>query len=457
MSFTSTLPGSPVPDNIPHDFEAEQAVLGAIIYNNDTLNEVIGFLTPKAFYKEAHQHIYWAMMELSQQEQPIDEILIGDQLKSISKLEEVGGYSYLAELLDCVPSSGNVVRYAKIVQEHHLLRELISTSTEIARKSRDPEQNISELLSEAETKISEISSYSSQKSFSHIKDILVTSFERLEKISESADIITGVPTGFIDLDKITSGLQPSDLIILAARPSMGKTALALNLAKYAATRSEHKGAVIVFSLEMSKEQLAIRMLTSEAKVDSSKVRSGTLEQEDWDRLAMATDVLSGASIFINDSTNVTSMELSSVCKQLAKENEHGVSMILVDYLQLMKGNRPNMPREQEIAEISRSLKGIAKELSVPVIALSQLNRELEKRGDKRPIMADLRESGAIEQDADIIMFIYRDEVYNEDSPDKGIAELILGKHRNGSLGTVKLVFQGKYTSFANMTMREPGE
>ncbi|MCP4757119.1 MAG: replicative DNA helicase, partial [Proteobacteria bacterium] len=422
------------PSAIPHDFEGEQAVLGSIIEDNDILNDTANILSPNSFYTVAHQHIFQAMMELAEAGQPIDEVLLGDQLKSVKKLEEVGGYAYLAELLDCVPSSGNVVYYAKIIQEHASLRDLITISADIGRKSRDPEQNISELLSEAESKIAEIATRSADRGYSHIKEILASSFKRLEKISETPDEITGIPTGFIDLDRLTSGLQSSDLLIVAARPSMGKTSFALNIASYVSTRTDIKGAILIFSLEMSKEQLALRLLTSESKVDSKKLRTGKLEQEDWDKLAMATDKLSVAQIYINDSTAVSPYELVTICKQLDKELEHGVSLVLVDYLQLMQGNRRNTPREQEIAEISRSLKGIAKELDIPVIALSQLNRALESRSDKRPQLSDLRESGAIEQDADIIMFIYKDEVYNEDSPDKGIAEIIISKHRNGPTG-----------------------
>lgn len=441
--------------SIPYDIEAEQALLGAVIEDNETLAEIASVLSPTSFYKPSHQHIFRAMLELMDLQQPIDEVILGDQLRSLNQLDESGGYAYLAELVDCVPSSGNVVYYAKIIQEHALLRELISTTTEIGRKSRDPEQNITELLSEAENKITEISTRSTEQKYAHIKDILAGSFKRLEKISESKDDVTGIPTGFIDLDRFTSGLQDSDLVIVAARPSMGKTAFALNIASYVATRVEKRGAILIFSMEMSKEQLAIRMLTAESKVDSKKLRSGNPDPEDWDKLAMATEKLSIVPVFINDSTNLSPYELSTIAKQLDKNFENGVSMIIVDYLQLMKGNRPNMPREQEIAEISRSLKGVAKELNIPVIALSQLNRALENRSDKHPQLSDLRESGSIEQDADIILFIYRDEVYNEDSADKGIAEIIISKHRNGPTGVIRLAFIGKYTKFANLARQEP--
>jgi len=439
---------------IPKDLEAEQAVLGSIIENNDILGELISILTPNSFFQVAHQHIYRAMLDLVEMNYPIDEVLLGDQLKSLSQLEEVGGYAYLAELVECSPSSGNVIFYARILQEHALLRDLIETTKEIGEKSRDPERNISELLADADRKITEIATRSSDRKYRHIKEVLSNTFQRLEKISETPDEVTGVPTGFIDLDKRTSGLQASDLIIVAARPSMGKTALMMNMATYIASKSEEKGAILIFGLEMSKEQLAMRMLTSESNVDSRKLRTGNLEQDDWDKLAMATDALSTRPIFINDATNTTPYELVTISKQLNKEYEHGLALVIVDYLQLMQGNRQNMNREQEISEISRSLKGLAKELNVPVLAGSQLNRSLETRSDKRPQLADLRESGAIEQDADLILFIYRDEVYNAETPDKGQAEIIIGKHRNGPTGVIRLAFIGKYTKFANLALHE---
>lgn len=445
--------------DIPQDIEAEQAVLGAIIYNNDILSETMALLSPNSFFLPAHQYIFRAMSQLAEQDSPIDEITLGDELKSLKQLDEAGGYPYLTELLDCVPSAGNVLQYSKIVQEHSLLRDLIETSSEIARKSRSPDKNITELLAEAETKIAEISLRSSNKSYTPLKDILVTNFQKLETTSETADEITGLATGFQDLDKLTSGLQPSDLIVVAARPSMGKTAFALNLATYIATPNKHraenqrpdeKGAILLFSLEMSKEQLVMRMLTSESKVDSQKLRAGNLDQDDWNKVAIATDRHSTAPIFINDSSNLTPYELTSISKQLDKEQEHGVSLIIVDYLQLMRVNRNNISREQEIAEISRSLKALAKDLNIPVIALSQLNRSLESRSNKHPQLSDLRESGAIEQDADIILFIYRDEVYNPETPDKGKAEIIIAKHRNGPIGMLRLAWIGKHTKFDNL-------
>lgn len=435
---------------IPHDYEAEQAVLGSIIFDNGTIADIASILAPNSFHTEAHRHIYQAILELASNYQPMDEITLGDQLKALGKLEEIGGYTYLAELVECVPSSGNIAYYAKIIQEHALVRDLIATTTDIDRKSRDPQQNISELLAEAENKITEIAIRSSQKNYSHIKEIFATNFARLEEISESKSEITGIPTGFTDLDRTTSGLQASDLIIIAARPSMGKTALALNIATYVATRTNKKGAIVFFTLEMSKEQFAMRILTAESKIDSKKMRSGNLEQDDWDKLAMAADKLSTAPIYINDISNLTPYELITVCKQLNKELEYGVSLVIVDYMQLMQSNKQKQSREQEIAEISRSLKGLAKDLNIPVIALSQLNRALENRSDKHPQLSDLRESGSIEQDADIILFIYRDEVYNKETEKKGIAEILISKHRNGPTGMVELAFVGKYTKFANL-------
>lgn len=440
---------------IPHDTPAEQAVLGSIIFDNKTINDVSGILKPNSFHEENHQHIYRAMMGLVEANQPIDEILIGDQLKSLNKLDDIGGLSYLAELVECAPSSGNIVYYARIIEEYALLRDLITTTTDIGRKSRDPQQSISGLLAEAEDKITEIATRSSIKKYKPLKNILVKSFEKLEEYSRKTSEITGLPTGFIGLDRITSGLQPSDLIILAARPSAGKTALALNIASYVATRGETKGAVLIFSLEMSEEQCSMRMLAAEAQINSKKLRSGKLEQDDWDKLARATDRLSVAPIYINDASELTPYEVMTIARQVNNDFEHGVSMIIVDYIQLMKGNKQTNSREQEIAEISRSMKAIAKELNVPVIALSQLNRALENRSDKRPQISDLRESGSIEQDADIILFIYRDEMYNKDSEKKGTAEIEIAKHRSGPTGMVELVFVGKYTKFASMAKMQP--
>lgn len=441
---------------IPNDYEAEQAVLGTIIYDNETINDVISIITPTSFYTPSHQHIYRAMLELVDLKKPIDEHLLGDQLKSLNQLEEVGGYGYLATLQDCI-GGGNISDYADIIQEHALLRGLITVTSDIARKSRDPESQFLDLISEADRKINDLLMLKNTNDCTHVKDAIRAGFERLEKISENKNEISGIPSGYTDLDLITSGFQNSDLIILAARPAMGKSALALNLAKYAGSRSNIKGTIVVFSLEMSKEQLATRLVASEGRVDSNRIRNGNLRQEDWDKMAMGTDIISGMNLLINDKARISTTELIATVKKLNKTEENGVSLVLVDYLQLMQASKPNLPREQQIADISGSLKGLAKDLDIPVIALSQLNRALENRTNKRPMMSDLRESGALEQDADIIMFIYRDEVYNDDTPDPGIAEIDIAKHRHGSIGHVKLVFQGKYTSFYNHSERQPND
>lgn len=439
---------------IPQDIEAEQAVLGAIIYNNKILSETAGFLSVKSFFLAAHQHIFKAMLKMADKNNPIDEITLGDELKSLKQLDNVGGYPYLTELLDCVPSTSNIQQYLKIVQDHSLCRDLIETASEISQKSQKPNSNITELLAEAESKIKKLSLKTNQNNYSPIQKLLVNNFNRLEKLSETDDEITGIKTGLIDLDRYTSGFQDSDLVIIGARPSMGKTALALNIAANVAIKKDVKGAVLIFSLEMSEDQLSTRMLSSMSKVDGKKLKNGNLDQDDWNNLAMSTDQLSSAKIFINDSTNITSQKLTAITKQLDNEEEGGVSMVIVDYLQLMQGSRPDTPREQVIAEISRALKALAKDLNIPVIALSQLNRSLESRSNKRPQLSDLRESGAIEQDADIIMFIYRDEVYNEDSPDRGTAEIIIAKHRNGPTGMRKLSWIGKHTKFDNLSRQE---
>lgn len=442
--------------SIPHDFEAEQAVLGTIIFENKIILELMSILVPNSFHEEHHRHIYRAMLELVKKDLPIDEIILGDQLKEIGKLEEIGGYAYLAELVECVPTAGNFIYYAKIIQEHALLRDLIATTADIGRKSRDPEQSVSELLIEADEKINEIQRRIHHKSYRGMKDILQVAFDNLEETSKNKRRITGLETGFIDLDQITSGLQPSDLIIIAARPSMGKTGLAINMATQVASRNRSKGAILIFSLEMSAEQLVMRMLASESRISLTKLRIGNLNQDDWDRLAKATDMLSTCPIYINDDTDLSPQDIVAITKKLDKEFENGVSLVIMDYIQLANGNK-KLPREQQIAEISRSLKGLAKKQNIPVIALSQLNRMLENRTDKRPKLSDLRESGSLEQDPDIILFIYRDEIYNEDSDKKGIAEIIIAKHRNGPTGYIELVFKGEYTKFANMSRLEPPE
>lgn len=439
---------------MPHDKQAELALLGSVLIDNNSLNEILGSIKPNTFYFPAHQDIFQCILDLADENKPIDELLVANRLEGMNKLEEHGGFAYLAELTESVPNTANIQYYAQIIRDHSTVRDLIKTSTEIVQESRDPTKDVSELLAKAESKINELALNTGKKGYSHIQDILLENFERLEELSEKPDEVTGLPTGFVDLDKITSGLQPSDLIIVAARPAMGKTAFALNIAQYAATRPETKGAILVFSLEMSKSQLATRMLVAESKIPADVMRTGKLSDKDWDRLSLATQKLSQIPIYFNDTPAISTYELHGICKQLDKESEHGVSLVVVDYLQLMRTSKNTQSREQEIADISRTLKVIAKELNIPVIALSQLNRGLENRSEKRPQMSDIRESGAIEQDADIIMFIYRDEIYNENTPDKGIAEIAIAKHRNGATGTVRLAFIGKYAKFANYSGRE---
>jgi len=437
--------------SIPQDFEGEQAVIGAIMEDNSRLSEVAAIISPNAFHTIAHQHVFRAMIELEDKKSPFDEITITDQLKSLSQLEEIGGSAYLYELRECNPTIGNIVFYAKIIREHATARDLIALAMDLGRKCKDPEQNINELLIDADTKISNIIQSRTSKSLVHIKKTLRNVYQDLEKKSASPGDIFGIPTGYVDLDKMIGGLNAPDLILIAGRPSMGKTAFALNIASYIATRHTKK-AIPFFTREMSNEQLATRMLISEGKIDSGKFKTGAFEQEDWDRLAYATDQLSVSNIFFDSKTSNVHNLVHEV-KGLGKRHKEGVGAVFVDYVQLLRG-KTNSNREQEVAEISRSLKNLALDLEIPVIALSQLNRECEKRSDKRPMLSDLRESGSLEQDPDIIICLYRDEVYDQETPDKGIAEAIIRKNRNGSLKTVRLQFTGKYTKFANLSIQE---
>ncbi|HLB05465.1 MAG TPA: replicative DNA helicase [Thermodesulfobacteriota bacterium] len=434
----------------PQNLEAEQSILGGILIDNEAINIVLEILTPEDFYRESHKKIFDCMIDLSEKGHPADLITLTDLLKKKDILDEVGGVSYVAYLVDSVPTAANIKVYARIVKEKAILRKLISTATDIATKCYEAEGDVDEFLDHAEKVIFEISENKIRPSFYAMRDIVKDSFKTIERLYERKELVTGVPTGFKDLDKITSGLQPADLIIVAGRPSMGKTALCLNMAQHAAI--EGKFPVAVFSLEMSKEQLAIRMLCSEARVDASKLRGGFLSESDWPKLTRAAGFLSEAPIFIDDTPAISLLEMRAKARRLKADPKVGLGMVIVDYLQLMRGRGSAERREQEISEISRGLKALAKELSVPVVALSQLNRAVENRTDRRPQLADLRESGAIEQDADVIMFIYRDEVYNksEDNPKKGVAEIIIGKQRNGPIGTVELAFLNKYTAFEDL-------
>ncbi len=436
----------------PQNAEAEQSVLGAILLDNQALNNVLEVLEAKNFYSEGHRKIFSAIIELSDRNEPTDLITLTNILKNKKQLDSVGGAVYLASLVDNVPSAANVSHYAKIVKEKAVLRQLIGTATGILKNSYEAGTDVDQVLDEAEHAIFEISENKIRPSFYQLKNIIKDSFKTIERLYENKNLITGVPTGFERLDDLTSGLQKSDLIIIAGRPSMGKTAFALNLASHAAV--EMGLPVAIFSLEMAKEQLALRMLAADAKVDSQRLRRGLVGETDWPKLTTAASRLSEAPIFIDDTPAITVLEMKAKARRLKAEN--GLELVVLDYLQLMRAGGRKDSREQEISEISRSLKALAKELNVPVIALSQLNRKVEDRTNRRPQMADLRESGAIEQDADVIAFIYRDEVYNksEDNPEKGIAEIIIGKQRNGPVGTVKVAFLEKYTSFEQLARND---
>jgi replicative DNA helicase len=439
----------------PQNLEAEQSVLGGILLENEAISKVLETLLPDDFYRESHRKIFNSMIELFEKNEPIDLITLTNQLKSMGHLDGVGGSAYLSSLVDSIPTAANITYYARIVKEKSVLRRLITTATEIVTRGYGDEDDVWDLLDEAEKSIFQIGESQIRPSFFKMKSILQESFKTIEKLYESKEIVTGVPSGFNDIDKLTSGFQASDLIIIAGRPSMGKTAFCLNIAQHVSV--EKNIPVAFFSLEMSKEQLVMRMLCSEAQVDAHRVRGGFLGETDWPKLTRAAGTLSEAPIFIDDTPALSVLEMRAKSRRIMAE--HKLGLVIVDYLQLMRGRglstrgrAASESREQEISDISRSLKALAKELQIPVIALSQLNRRVEERTNKRPQLADLRESGAIEQDADLIGFIYRDEVYNkgDDNPNKGIAEVIIGKQRNGPVGDVKLAFIDKYASFQNL-------
>ena len=431
----------------PHDIEAEQAIIGSMLTDKDAVIAAIEILREQDFYREDNRIIYSAILNLYNRSEPIDIITLKAELKSMGKLEAVGGLEYIVQLPDRVPTTSNVEQYIKIVEEKSMLRALIKTADELITLGYDPTQEVEQVIDTAEKKIFEVMQKKNQKGYSSMKDILIDTFTQLEQLYNQKEMITGVPTGFADLDYRTSGLHNSDLILVAARPAMGKSAFALNIATHAAVRG--KVPVAIFSLEMSKEQMANRILCSEAMVDSAKVRTGKIDDEEWAKLAAASGELSEAGIYIDDTPGISVMEIRAKCRKMKLEKNIG--LVVIDYLQLVQGsNRKGGSREQEIAEISRSLKILAKEINVPVIALSQLSRAPEQRVDHRPMLSDLRESGSIEQDADIVMFLYRDDYYNEDTDKKNIAEVIIAKHRSGATGTVELLWLGNYTKFANI-------
>ena len=434
----------------PHDEDAEQAVLGSMLTDNDAVMAAVEVLKEDAFYREDNKIIYQAILNLYSKSEPIDIITLKDELESMGKFEQVGGFEYLASLPDKVPTTANVQKYIKIVEEKSVLRNLIKTANEIIELGYNPTEDVEDIMDGAEKKIFDIMQSKNTKSYTPIKDVLVESFTNLEKLYNQKQHVTGVPTQFYDLDDKTAGLHGSELILVAARPAMGKTAFALNIATNAALRANVP--VAIFSLEMSKDQLVNRMLCSEAMVDSNKVRTGKLDEEDWTKLAEAIGPLSEAGVYIDDTPGISVMEIRTKCRKLKMEKNIG--LVVIDYLQLISGSNKRIgSREQEISEISRSLKVLAKELNVPVIALSQLSRAVEQRDDHRPMLSDLRESGAIEQDADIVMFLYRDDYYNKESAEKDIAEVIIAKQRGGSTGTVKLYWMGNYTKFVNIERR----
>lgn len=430
----------------PQSIEAEQSVIGCMLLDKEVIPTVAEVLKSEDFYREDHREIYEAVMDLFEKAEPIDLITVSDQLRSRGTLDNIGGLDYLTAVTAAVPTTANAKHYAKIVEEKSLLRNLIKTSSDIVNMGYEAAEEVTVVLDRAEKGIFDILQKRNTKGFTHIKDILVETFNKLEELYNNKGFVTGIPTGFTDLDLKTSGLQNSDLILIAARPGMGKTAFMMNIAQYAAV---HKHVpVAVFNLEMSKEQLADRMISSEVMLDSHKMRTGKLEDEDWQKIARALGPLSESPIYIDDTPGMSVMEIRAKCRRLKLEKNLG--MVVIDYLQLMQGRGKTESRQQEISEISRSLKILAKEIQVPVIVGSQLSRAPETRNDHRPMLSDLRESGAIEQDADIVMFLYRDDYYNPDSEKKNIAEVILAKHRHGSTGTVELRWFGEYTKFGNL-------
>ncbi|MCP1155926.1 replicative DNA helicase [Peribacillus frigoritolerans] len=434
----------------PQNIEAEQAVLGAIFLEPSSLTVTSEVLIPEDFYRSSHQKIFNVMLKLNDEGKAVDLITVTEELAATKKLEEVGGVSYLSELAGSVPTAANIEYYARIVEEKSLLRRLIRTATNIAQEGYSREDEVEELLGEAEKTIMEVAQRKNSGSFQNIKDVLVATYDNIEILTTRKGDVTGIPTGFAELDRMTAGFQRNDLIIVGARPSVGKTAFALNIAQNVATKTEEN--VAIFSLEMGAEQLVMRMLCAEGNINAQNLRTGSLTDEDWRKLTMAMGSLSNAGIYIDDTPGVRIGEIRSKCRRL--KQEHGLGMILIDYLQLIQGDgRSGDNRQQEVSEISRSLKALARELKVPVIALSQLSRGVEQRQDKRPMMSDIRESGSIEQDADIVAFLYRDDYYDKESENKNIIEIIIAKQRNGPVGTVSLAFVKEYNKFVNLERR----
>jgi len=431
----------------PQNVEAEQAVLGAILIDNPSLNKTLEIINPDDFYREAHRRIFSAILDLNERNEVIDLITLTEHLRNKNELESVGGAAYLSSLVNAIPTAANIRQHSRIIHEKAILRNLISVATDIVGQGYEDNGRVDDLLDFAERSVFGIAERKLKPSFVLVKEIIKGSFETIERLYEKKERVTGVATGYTEIDDMTSGLQPSDLIVIAGRPSMGKTALALGIAQHAGINERRTAAI--FSLEMSKEQLVMRMLCSEARVDAHKLRSGYLGRTDWPKLTTAAGRIAEARIFIDDTAAISVLEMRAKARRL--KAEHGLDLIIVDYLQLMRGRGDADNREQEISDISRSLKALAKELQLPVIALSQLSRAVENRTDKRPVLADLRESGAIEQDADVVMFIYRDEVYHPETDQKGIAEIMISKQRNGPTGNKQLTFLDEFTRFENLS------
>lgn len=444
----------------PQNIEAEQSVLGAMLIEKEAIPKVMEILRDTDFYREAHRVIFNAMLELYNKNEAVDMITVTEILKRDNKLEDVGGIAYITSLANAVPTAANVVYHAGIIEEKSILRQLVTVSTQIASMGYEASDDVKNIIDSAESKILEISNRKKTSDFTPINEIVLDSFKSIEALMANKDGLTGLPTGFGDLDNLTSGLHGSDFIILAARPSMGKTAFALNIVQNVAIRAAKKvgGApktVAFFSLEMSKEQLVQRMLCAEAEIDSQRLRIGELQDKDWEKLINTADTLSSANIYIDDTAGITAMDMRSRARRL--KAEHGLDLIVVDYLQLMQGSgkkNNSGDRQQEVSEISRSLKALARELDVPVVALSQLSRSVEARQVKRPMLSDLRESGSLEQDADIVAFLYREDYYNPETENKNITELIIAKHRNGPVDTVNLFFHKQYTKFVGLSKRK---
>ncbi|SHE87224.1 replicative DNA helicase [Clostridium fallax] len=436
---------APMMRSLPHNLEAEQTVLGAMLIDKSAISQAAEGLTSDDFYRDAHKVIFANMVEMFQKDIAVDRVTLLEYLNSKDKLEKAGGITYVTELSDSVPSTANLTSYIKIVSEKSTLRKLIKSSTEIIEDCYNNQADVKMVVDRSEKKIFDIGESRSTSDFEPLSIVLERGFEQIEELFNNKGQITGVGSGFVELDSKTSGFQKGDMILIAARPSMGKTTFALNIAEHAALR-EGKS-VVIFSLEMSKEQLAYKLLCSEANVDMLKLRTGNLEDKDWENIARAAGPLANAKIYIDDTAGISIMEMRSKCRRL--KLEHGIDLILIDYLQLMSGSGGES-RQQEVSEISRSIKALAKEMECPVIALSQLSRAPEQRADHRPMLSDLRESGSIEQDADLVMFLYRDEYYNKETEEKNVGECIIAKQRNGPVGTAKLAWLGQYSKFGNL-------